>query len=141
MRLPWLAAFCLLIAWSAQARADDVAAADSARIKSVIERQLAAFARDDADTAFGFASPAIQQRFGTADIFMQMVRSDYRAVYRPRSVSFGAARRSDGLIVQEVDLIGPDGAGVRASYLMERQDDGSWRINGVGLAPGKQRES
>jgi hypothetical protein len=141
MRLPWLAAFCLLIAWSAQARADDGAAADSVRIKSVIERQLAAFARDDADTAFGFASPAIRQRFGTADIFMQMVRSDYRAVYRPRSVSFGAAARSDGMIVQEVDLIGPDGAGVRAFYLMERQDDGSWRINGVGLAPGKQRES
>ena len=141
MRLAVLAAISLLAAWSAPVRADDIAAEDRAHIKSVIERQLAAFARDDAATAFGFASPGIQQRFGTPEMFMQMVRSDYRAVYRPRSVSFGAAEPSDGMIIQEVDLIGPDGEGVRAFYLMERQEDGSWRINGVGLAPGTQKET
>lgn len=130
----------LLIAGSWAARAADIPDADRAEIKSVIERQLAAFARDDADAAFGFASPGIQRQFGTADSFMAMVRSDYRAVYRPRSVSFGALERVEDNLIQIVDLIGPAGESVRALYIMERDGD-AWRINGVSLVPGTQKET
>jgi hypothetical protein len=131
----------LALCGPARAQAADVAAADRAAIASVIERQMAAFAKDDADTAFSFASPAIQHQFSSPDIFMRMVQSSYRAVYRPRSVSFREARKDEGRIVQEVDIIDPDGNGVRAFYTMEREDDGSWRIDGVSLAPGSEKET
>jgi len=125
----------------AQAQAGDIAAVDRAAITNVIERQMAAFAKDDAATAFSFASPAIQHQFGSPDTFMQMVESGYRAVYRPRSVSFREARRAADRVIQEVDVIGPDGNGVRAFYIMERESDGSWRIDGVSLAPGSEKET
>ncbi|MGO8915997.1 MAG: DUF4864 domain-containing protein [Stellaceae bacterium] len=133
----------LLAAAPGAARAGDdaVSAADTAAIRGVIQRQIAAFAKDDAATAFSFASPALQRQFGSPENFMRMVETGYRAVYHPRSVEFGAARRGDGTVVQEVDVIGPDGLGVRAFYLMEQERDGSWRINGVSLAPGSEKET
>jgi hypothetical protein len=141
MRVVLRFCFALLLLAGTAARAADVADEDRAQIKSVIERQLAAFARDDADAAFGFASPGIQRQFGTADTFMAMVRSDYRAVYRPRSVSFGALKHVENNLVQIVDLIGPGGESVRALYIMERDSNGAWRINGVSLVPGTQKET
>lgn len=141
MRIVLRFCFALLLLTGAAARAGDVADEDRAQIKSVIERQLAAFARDDAAAAFGFASPGIQRHFGSADTFMAMVRSDYRAVYRPRSVSFGALERVEQNLVQIVDLIGPAGESVRALYIMERDGHGAWRINGVSLLPGTQKET
>jgi len=142
MRPSLLLAVALLLAAPRLAAADDaIAAADGAAIKSVIERQMAAFARDDAAAAFDFASPGIQHQFGTPENFMRMVESGYRAVYRPRSVTFGRLGSVEGVVVQEVDVIGPDGSGVRAFYLMERESDGSWRINGVRLAPGNEKET
>ena len=135
--------FCvalLLVVGSWAARGADIPEADRAEIKSVIERQLAAFARDDAAAAFGLASPGIQRQFGSADTFMAMVRSDYRAVYRPRSISFGALEQVEENLVQIVDLIGPGGESVRALYIMER-DGNAWRINGVSLVPGAEKET
>jgi hypothetical protein len=72
---------------------------------------------------------------------MAMVRSGYRAVYRPRSVRFGALERVADNLVQIVDLIGPAGESVRALYIMERDGDGAWRINGVSLLPGTEKET
>ena len=47
---------------------------DRAAVRLVIEKQLAAFADDDAEQAFAFASPKIQDMFITARNFMDMVR-------------------------------------------------------------------
>ena len=115
-----------------------VPAADRAAMIAVIERQLDAFRRDAATEAFGYASPAIQRLFGDPATFMAMVRSGYRAVYRPRSVTFADAATTPRGPVQRVVFVGPDGRTVLATYLMQRQPDGTWRINGVTLeeAPG-----
>jgi Domain of unknown function (DUF4864) len=139
--LPCFVLSLLALFGPVRAQAAEIAAADRAAIIDVIERQIAAFAKDDAATAFSFASPAIQHQFGSPDTFMHMVESAYRAVYRPRSVSFREARRAEDRIIQEVDVIGPDGNGVRAFYIMERESDGSWRIDGVSLAPGSEKET
>jgi hypothetical protein len=72
---------------------------------------------------------------------MHMVESDYGALYRPRSVRFDGARRDGEEVVQAVDVIGPDGTGLRAFYFMEREQDGRWRINGVRLAPNGEQET
>ena len=111
----------------------DIAPADRAAIQDVIRRQIAAFQHDDAATAFGFASPGIQQQVGTPEAFLGMVQDRYRPVYRPRSTVFGPLGMQDGQIVQQVEVVGPDGRAALALYSMERQADGSWRISGCVL--------
>jgi len=103
-------------------------------IRSVIEGQLDAFRRDAGTEAFSYASPTIQRKFRTAEIFMGMVRSGYPQVYRPQAVEFRALEPlDDGRLVQEVFVVGPDGTAALALYLMQRQPDGTWKIDGVRL--------
>jgi hypothetical protein len=97
--------------------------------------QLEALQRDDAETAFSFASPAIQKKFGTPENFLLMVREAYPAVYRPRSVIFDSLNFLQGNLVQQVILLSPSGELIKALYLMEQQTDDSWRIVGCLLAP------
>jgi hypothetical protein len=104
---------------------------DKAAIRNVIESQLDAFQRDDAREAFSYASPTIQEKFGTPTRFMSMVRSGYQAVYRPRAVEFRGLSERRGRLAQRVFFVGPDGRAVIAIYFMEQQDDGTWRIDGV----------
>jgi hypothetical protein len=104
--------------------ADDVATA-----QSVIRSQEEAFSRDDAATAYTFASPTLQSVFQTPDIFLLMVRRGYAPVYRHRSFQFGAAKVVDGKIVQQVDIIDADGAAWEAVYTLEPQPDGSLKIS------------
>ena len=123
----------MLWAVSAAAQTAPVSAADEVRIRAVVADQLAAFQRDDAKAAFAVASPSIQQRFQTPGIFMQMVKTGYAPVYRPRKVEFRDLADAEGIPVQRVYLVGPDGVLVIALYPMERQADGSWRIDGCYL--------
>jgi len=131
-----LAAFLLIVALPFLAEtphAEDLAAADRGAIRAVVEDQLAAFQRDDGTAAFALASPHIREQFGSVENFMEMVRTGYQPVYRPREVAFGDVTITDGRIVQRVLLVGPDGIPVTALYTMERQPDGSWRIAGCTL--------
>ncbi len=130
LAMVWLAAVVLLS--PAQAQQDSApTAAERQAIVAVISEQLAAFQRDDGASAFSYASPTIRRKFGTSENFMAMVRSGYRAVYRPAEVAFLETRIESGITVQLVRLLGPDGRSVVAAYEMQRQSDGSWRINGV----------
>lgn len=131
-----LAALLLLCAMVGPARAQgDLSAADRATIQGVITRQIDAFRHDDAEAAFGFASPGIQDQFGTPGRFLDMVRRAYPAVHRPRAMEFTELRLSEGAVVQEVELVGPDGALETALYTMERDAAGMWRISGCTLIP------
>jgi Domain of unknown function (DUF4864) len=139
LRLPLAAILAvwslLLLAAPLQAKDQDLSDADREAIHSVIDRQLTAFLHDDAEAAFALNSPSIQREFGTPEIFMQMVQNGYPAVYRPRSKSFGDIKTVRGAFVQQVNLIGPNGDGQHAYYVMEHEPDGSWRINGVATTP------
>lgn len=104
--------------------------ADRTAIRTVIEEQMQAFRADDAPAAFAFASPAIQAQFGDAGNFLDMVRSGYRPVYRPRTHFFGPLIELDGRPVQKVEVVGPDGQNELALYFMEHEPDGSWRVSG-----------
>ena len=133
-------AVCLIIAilcfGHAPARADDaasVSAADHQAIEQVITSQLDAFGRDASDAAFSLASPKIKRLFGDAANFMAMVRQGYPPVYRPRSFAFEQLVTINDQIVQRVMIVGPDGAPALALYTMEREPDGTWRIDGCAL--------
>lgn len=103
---------------------------DAEAIRSVIEQQLQAFRADDGQQAFAYASPAIQSIFKNPDTFMSMVRAGYRPVYRPREVEFRDLVAVEGRWTQRMLVVGPDGVPVIAQYVMEKQPDGSWRIDG-----------
>jgi len=110
-----------------------VSPAEEQAIREVIQSQLDAFQRDDAATAYSYAAPSIKQMFTTPDIFMDMVKLGYQPVYRPREVEFRKLDDVDGTLVQDVFVVGPDGQPVIARYSMQKQPDGSWRINGCAL--------
>lgn len=120
-------------AFATAARADDVSAADRATIQSLITGQITAFEHDDGPAAWGYASPTIQSFYPTADAFMAMVKNGYMPVYRPESVTFGELVETEVGPVQKVYITGPDGKPYIAAYGMQRQDDGTWKINGCSL--------
>lgn len=123
----WLLALALLACVTARA------ADDAQEIRAVIEAQLAAFATDDAAQAFSFASPNIQRMFGTPEKFLMMVRTGYPVVYRPSLVLFRPLEAVDGEPFQLVQMSDAAGQVWLAIYKMQRQPDGSWRIDGCVL--------
>jgi hypothetical protein len=120
---------------AALGRADDasIPASDREAIQRVISNQIAAFLADDSARAYSFASPHIQRLFPSPELFMAMVQGGYAPVYRPREFRFGRVERANELVVQFVNIIGPDGRPALAAYFMERQADGAWRIAGCQL--------
>ncbi len=128
-----LAAFILVLAalLPAAARAADIAPADQSAIQGIISSQIGAFEHDDSATAYGFASPTIHSLFPTPDDFMAMVKNGYPPIYRPQSVTFGAIADTDAGPIQKVYVTGADGESWVALYALQRQPDGTWKINGV----------
>ena len=110
---------------------------------SVIKGQMDAFRQDDGNKAFSYASPDVQDQFGTPDAYLSKFSSAYKAVYRPKSVTFLNLAASRGRLVQRVLLLGPDNNAVVALFPMVQMDDGSWRVDGCVLVPatGKQADN
>ncbi len=121
--------------WVLPVTAGTVTPAERQAIHKIIQQQLTAFQQDNASQAFALASPGIQQQFETAKNFITMVKAAYPAVYRPRSVMFEDLTELRGVVTQIVLLMAPDGTLQRAFYPMEKQRNGSWRINGCYLIP------
>ena len=110
-----------------------VTSADVAEIRGVINRQIDAFRRDDAQGAFALVSPGVQQTFRTPEKFLDVVRMAYRAVYRPAAVAFLDLMVLGDEVVQQVQVTDRAGLVWLAYYAMQRQRDGSWRTNGCHL--------
>ena len=125
-------ALCLTFALPAAAQ-PAVTVEDLAEIRAVINRQIDAFRRDDAQEAFALVSPGVQQTFGTPERFLDVVRVSYRAVYRPATVAFLGLTVMGQDAVQQVQIIDRAGSVWLAYYAMQRQRDGSWRTNGCHL--------
>ena len=101
-------------------------------IQTVINSQMAAFAKDDFADAFTFAADNIQRMFGTPENFGVMVKRCVPMVHRAEDVRFGE-RRAEGKALWQRVLV-KDGAGVvhALEYLMISDGD-SWRIAAVQL--------
>ena len=122
-----------LFGFAAAVPAADVSDADARAIHAVITEQLDAFAHDDGPHAFSLATSGIRERFGSPEVFMDMVRTHYPVVYRPKSVHFEQPAVVDGEVIQPVRMTDDDGEPWVAFYPMVRQPDGRWRINGCQL--------
>ncbi|MCX7889214.1 MAG: DUF4864 domain-containing protein [Rhodobacteraceae bacterium] len=104
--------------------------ADAPAIRGVIRSQVDAFLREDAATAFTFASPTIRGIFGTPDAFGLMVRRGYPMIWAPESVEFLGLREVAGRPYQRVLFRDAAGAIFLFDYEMVKGPDG-WKINGV----------
>ena len=137
-RLGWVLLSALL---PFAAPAQGLAPAEARAVRAVIEAQLDAFRRDDAARAFSYAADGIRQTFGDAETFIEMVRISYPVVYRPNSVQFDPPLVAEDEVVQPVRMTDADGRAWLALYPMQRQKDGSWRINGCRLGRLAGRET
>ena len=121
--------FIALFTASAQS-SQSVEQAQFSSMQQVIERQLDAFARGDATTAYAQASPLIQAMFPNQDIFMTMVRQGYGALISPAQVDFlGVEETADGPVFG-VKIYARDGSLWLAAYQMVLENSEDWRING-----------
>ena len=121
------------------ANAAPFTAADEKTVRTVVEAQLAAFAKDDAVKAFSYAAPSVREAVGTADAFLTMVRRDYPVVYRPASVAFLKAEGKDDEVVQRVQMLDAGGNSYLAVYSLQRQKGNVWRITGCAVVENKGR--
>jgi hypothetical protein len=119
----------LLVSTTFAGAAEDIAAG-----QAVIRSQERALSRDDAATAYTFASPYIKGQYSNSEAFMHMVRNGYAPVYRHRSFKFGGARISQGKILQEVHIVDTNGVSWQALYTLEPQPEGSLKISGAVLS-------
>ena len=123
-----------LVSFASFAKAQEIPTGE-AKFRAVITQQMQAMAKDDASSAYAEITPNVQRIFPSADIFMNMVRGGYPAVYRHKLFGFGEVGIDEtGRPFQTVDILGADGARYTAVYFMERQADGNWKISGVVMA-------
>lgn len=136
-RLILTALFTLILASGAILPACADSAGDARAAERLIRDQIAAFSANDGERAFSYAAPEVRQRFGDAERFMQMVRQSYAPVFRPVSLHFLPATfpdpQSQDVLLQAVEVTDAAGGFWVATYQIERQDDGQWRIAGCAL--------
>ena len=113
--------------------------ADEKSVRSVVEAQLAALAKDDAVEAFSYAAPNVRKAFGTASRFLSMVQNDYPVVYRPASVAFLRPEADGDDVVQRVQMQDVGGTAWLATYSLQRQKGNVWRITGCTVVENKGR--
>ena len=114
---------------------------DTIQIRGVIEQQLKAFRNGKDAKAFGYASPAIQNKFRDPKNFVSMVRRYYPPIYRSRESEFLELENIDGVWVQKVMFVDLDGNIYLALYPMEQQANGEWRIDGCILTVGEGKST
>jgi hypothetical protein len=123
----------------ANAHAATFTPADEKSVRSVIEAQLAALAKDDAVKAFSYAAPNVRKAIGTASRFLSMVQNDYPVVYRPASVAFLKPEGDGDDVVQRVQMQDASGNPWLAIYSLQRQKGNLWRITGCNVIENKGR--
>ena len=119
--------------------AEVLSAKDEKAVQTVVQNQLAAFARDDADKAFSYAAPELRKSIGSSSAFMALVKGSYPVVYRPASVTFLKPEKSGDDVIQRVQMLDASGASWLAVYSLQRQKDKTWRISGCVVVENKNR--
>jgi len=134
----------LTLVWASQsfASADDkkaevrdtVQAQDTVQIQDSILRQIEAFANNDGEQAWAYASDGVKRRFGSSQVFVDMVREAYPAVHSATQIEFTESVPHGMFHIQAVKLKGPEGKSWDAYYRMVQVED-AWKIAGVRLQP------
>ena len=120
--------------WALPASAGGLSPKEQKQIIEVVQAQLTAFSQDDAAKAFSFAAPNIRHLVGTAENFLEMVRTQYGIVYRPSSTTFMQPNGEVGEAVLKVQMTDEDGDTWIATYTLQKQKNKTWKITGCAVA-------
>ncbi|MDB5753052.1 MAG: hypothetical protein JWP65_3473 [Ramlibacter sp.] len=130
----WSLLFCVILLGAIFSTDMPKASPDPTAVRDVVQRQLQALAADDAGAAFALADPGLRTRFGNADEFLAMLRSQYPMVAHPASVLFLKPQSDGSLALQKVRVTDTDGAGWLVTYVLNRQGD-RWLISACMVTP------
>jgi hypothetical protein len=119
--------------WASQSFASDDND-EVAEIHDTILRQIEAFANNDGEQAWAYASEGIKRRFGSSQVFVEMVREAYPAVHSATQIEFTESVPHGIFHIQVVKLKGPEGKSWDAYYRMVQVED-EWKVAGVRLQP------
>ena len=111
-----------------------ISESDKAMIRQLIEKQLQAFQQQDEVTAFSLTSPTIQQKFDRQG-FMSIVKGKYGAMIQPRSIMFRGFTLVNNFPALVSTVMDRDGDLVQGIFIVQHQQDYSWRIHGYELIP------
>ena len=109
--------------------ADDKAR--DAAITAVVSDQIDALHNDDSERAFSHASPTIKASIRSSELFLIMVKRSYDMIYRPSSHEVQDVKIIDDKPYQVVLFVDQERKRFKIFYEMQKQADGSWKINGV----------
>ncbi|MCD8565500.1 MAG: DUF4864 domain-containing protein [Burkholderiaceae bacterium] len=125
----WLVSVCMsFVVGSAQA--EPTQPNRNTDIEKVIERQIEAFKADDFKSAFEYAAPGIQQRFGSPEKFAFTVIHRYPMVWRPSQVQYLKVEQYRDHALQTVMITDHNNTLHILVYEMVPIDK-TWRIGGV----------
>jgi hypothetical protein len=96
--------------------------------QSVVQDQLDAFQRGDADSAFELASPELQADYDNAGNFLEIVRAKYAPFFHRRQLEFRALAIAGDAAAQGLQIVDEQGEVWNVIYELARQPDGSWAV-------------
>ncbi len=110
-------------------------------IRRVIEQQLEAIRKDDAERALSFASPNIRRAFRDAATFMALLAKEYTPIKLWDKVTFLDLRTKEDHYVQRVKLIDKKGKVSVANYALVKADTGEWVVAGMAIEESNSAKS
>ena len=129
--------FITSLAFYGLVQADDFIKNDISQTQNIIESQIQAFQRKDAELAFSFAAPIIKLKFNNPEEFMTMVKSYYEPVYNPKQYYFIESKYYEGSIYHQLQVISQSNISYLATYSLIK-DGNDWKISGCAVIPMKQ---
>ncbi|MEN9518593.1 MAG: hypothetical protein RLZZ381_1181 [Cyanobacteriota bacterium] len=110
-----------------------ISESDKMLIRQLIENQLQAFQADDLATALSLTSPKIQSKFSLED-FSQIITANYSAILKPRSIMFRGFTLVNNFPALIAMIMDREGNLVKVVFIVQHQQDYSWRVHGYELA-------
>lgn len=108
---------------------DEISHEDRIAIKDVVQLQLDALAEDDADTAFALTTAGTRTKLGDPETFMEIIKEQFRPIYRHQRAIFSSPEIVAGRAVQRVRLTDSSGLVWLAVFMMQREADDNWRVD------------
>jgi hypothetical protein len=139
--LAWLFPLLFPIAFLGSPVPTGSAEAGGVEARAVVEGQLAAFQRGDAEAAYAAASPVVKESVPNANSYMEIIKARYAAFFHQREVEFGTLailgdEAAQGLLVVDDQ----DGVWV-VVYILTRQSDGKWAVDNCQIASSDSTEN
>lgn len=146
-------AICLLILSSAPGRAGDAqpalnkadiaiaAPAEEASrdpVHNVIQKQMAAFERHDAEAAYSFITAHVKEKYPDPVNFLAHIRYDFSPLYDHKDFKFLPRSHDGDAAVQKIELRNRHGEEAEAVFRVIQQPDGVWLIDSFAVMNGDE---